>query len=517
MRRTLSIICLFIAAAFLFGSCSEKVPEGMTPVLSVGSAQSITRYTALLSGNVAVSNDRTSVKTLRFKYGDTAEMTLSIDCNPAQKNVSATIEHLSSGTTYYYCLEAGNQYSSLQSSPQTFTTLPDSKPAISDVSILGQGPVSAILQFAIKDDGGKAIAETGFYYQIAGSNEKKSVTVSLADSIARVRLGGLVANTTYNIWPFAKNEIGETIGTQLTLKTSDVISLPKAGLLGEIIGEANKYKLATLSVSGLLNGSDLRFLRDMAGKDVNDITTSGILSELNLADAHIVAGGVSYNSSRYAAKDTIGYGLFKDCVHLKSVILPDDAKVMEENAFSGCTSLSSIQIPASMIRLTPSIGCTSLTSITVSAANNNFSSINGVLYDKAVTNLLWFPQGKDDASFTIPSSIKTLGKYAFQNCKLHAIILPSTISTLPYGVFQNSSNLTSVTLGSGTTLLSEYCFYGCPLQELHVKATVPPVANDESFAGVNASTCTLYVPSGCKSIYRNSSRYWSLFTNIIEE
>src|SRR5574344_1460958 len=121
MRRTLSIICLFIAAAFLFGSCSEKVPEGMTPVLSVGSAQSITRYTALLSRNVAVSNDRTSIKTLRFKYGDTAAMSLYVDCDPAQHNVSATIEHLNSGTTYYYGLEASNQDSSLQSSPQNFT------------------------------------------------------------------------------------------------------------------------------------------------------------------------------------------------------------------------------------------------------------------------------------------------------------------------------------------------------------------------------------------------------------
>jgi hypothetical protein len=444
-------------------------------------------------------------------------MTQTAVCNEKDKDVSTTIENLTSGTTYYFCLEAGNEYSTTQSDMHSFATLPDSKPSVDEIKILGQGPISAILQFNIKDNGGKPVKEAGFYYQAAGGNKKVASITPTNDTI-RTRLDGLTTNTSYTVWAFAKNEMGETLGSPLTMKTSDVTMLTAAGLLSETIGGTNEYKINTLNIAGPLNGSDLRFIREMAGKDYNDADTPGILSILDLTDAHIVTGGTSYNPSRYAAKDTIGYGLFKDCTRLTSVMLPDDAKMMEENAFKGCSSLTTLQIPASMEKLLPSTGCTSLSSITVSEANKNYSSINGVLYDKAITSIVWFPQGKDDTSFTLPSSIKTLGQYAFQNCKLHAIVLPASIATLPYGIFQNSTNLSSVTLGTGIALISQYCFSGCPLKELHIKAPLPPVTNAESFAGVSNifNTCILYVPIGYKPMYRSSSN-WGQFAKIIEE
>lgn len=517
MRKVTFIIYFFSVMLSLLCSCSEKGPEGMTPILTVNDAQSVTRYTATLSGHVSTSDNKTSITTLKFRYGSSTDMTLTATCDERAKDVSAAIENLTSGTTYYFCLEASNEYSTTQSNIHSFTTLPDSKPSVDEIKILGQGPISAILQFNIKDNGGKPVKEAGFYYQAAGG-DKKMVSIAPSNDTIRTRLNGLTANTSYTVWAFAKNDMGETLGNPLTMKTNDVTLLTAAGLLRETIGEVNEYKISTLNIAGPLNGSDLRFIREMAGKDYNDADTPGMLSILNLTDAHIVSGGTSYNSSRYAAKDTIGYGLFKDCTRLTSVMLPDDAKMMEENAFKGCSSLTTLQIPTSMEKLLPSTGCTSLSTITVSEANKNYSSINGVLYDKAVTSIIWFPQGKDDTSFTLPSSIKTLGQYAFQYCKLHAIVLPASIATLPYGVFQNSTNLSSVTLGTGITLISQYCFSGCPLKELHIKANLPPIASAESFAGVSNifSTCILYVPIGYKPMYRSSSQ-WGQFVKIIEE
>lgn len=51
------------------------------------------------------------------------------------------------------------------------------------------------------------------------------------------------------------------------------------------------YEYTQLTITGDLNGDDLRCLRTMAGRDINEETTEGKLADINLADAHIVAGG----------------------------------------------------------------------------------------------------------------------------------------------------------------------------------------------------------------------------------
>lgn len=268
---------------------------------------------------------------------------------------------------------------------------------------------------------------------------------------------------------------------------------------------------------GPLNGTDLRLLRDMAGRDITDSETQGRLTIIDLSDATIVRGGTNYNSARYSANDTIGYGLFKNCTRLQKLILPDNTKVIEGNALIGCSGLTTLQIPATTSVILPSAGCSSLSTITVNAANTTYSSLDGVLYNKAITEIIWFPMGKNDA-YSLPATITSLGKYAFMGCKLSSFVLPNTIKTVPYAIFQDCTNLTSVTLGSATELLSSYCFQGCPLKELHVKATLPPFTYSDSFGGVNNifGTCTLYIPKGSLLQYLSSSN-WSKFQKIVEE
>lgn len=516
-NRYINLIIALLTA--FVTSCSENDPESLSPLLVLEDAGTITRYTAILKGSASVQNDKTSIKTLRFRYGDTAEMLLTADCDNKTGDVSTTLQKLNSGTKYYYCLEAGNEYSKVQSETRTFTTLFDNKPQVSGVNILSQGPISVVLQFNIPDNGGKPVTEAGVYYQYQDGEKQALSLPSPTGTVIRKRIEGLKTNTTYTVWGYAKNEIGETLSEPIQFKTTNVTQVSQAGMLEETIGDNYKYQLTSLSVTGSLNGSDLRFIRDMAGKDIQDNDTQGQLADINLADAHIVSGGDSYNASRFTTKDIIGFGMFKDCTKLRSIILPDDTKAIEENAFQNCSSLTSIQIPAGAESILPSTGCTSLSSLTVSGANTNYSSVDGVLYDKAVSTIIWFPQGKNDTSFILPSTIKTLGSYAFQSCKLRSVVLPSAITTIPYGVFSNCVELTSVTLGSGTSLISQYCFKGCPLKELHVKASpFPPSCSDESFAGVTNiySTCTLYVPKGYKATYRASS-HWGQFTKIVEE
>ena len=60
--------------------------------------------------------------------------------------------------------------------------------------------------------------------------------------------------------------------------------------------------------------------------------------------------------------------------------------------------------------------CTALTSIDVENANANYSSIDGVLFDKEKTILIWYPAKKTNSSYVVPNSVTTIGDYAFMTC-----------------------------------------------------------------------------------------------------
>lgn len=59
-------------------------------------------------------------------------------------------------------------------------------------------------------------------------------------------------------------------------------------------------------------------------------------------------------------------------------------------------------------------------------------------------------------------------------------------------------------------------FYGCPLTEIHCKATTPPTLTSNAFSTDIYTSATLYVPAGTKSSYQTATS-WSSFTNIVEE
>ena len=84
----------------------------------------------------------------------------------------------------------------------------------------------------------------------------------------------------------------DLITKQITIK------LDKAGTLPDKISESQKNLITNLKIVGKINGTDLKFIREMAGCDVNGKETDGKLSILDLSDAKIVEGGSAYYSDR---------------------------------------------------------------------------------------------------------------------------------------------------------------------------------------------------------------------------
>ncbi len=108
---------------------------------------------------------------------------------------------------------------------------------------------------------------------------------------------------------------------------------------------------------------------------------------------------------------------------------------------------------------------TGLTEIEVRSGNENFTSENGVLYNKDKTKLLKFPIAKSTSGFTIPSTVTTIGEYAFTDNKTKetTITIPSSVTTIERYAFSNFDGLTKITFenGDNVTSIGEYAFREC--------------------------------------------------------
>ena len=117
-----------------------------------------------------------------------------------------------------------------------------------------------------------------------------------------------------------------------------------------------------------------------------------------------------------------------------------------EYAFGNCSNLASITIPTNVT----SIGddafyfCNSLTAINVSKENVNYTSENGILYDKNKRTLIQCPGGKT-GELIIPGSVECLGETAFMGCDvLNSITMPDSVERIGKNTFGHCYGLTAI-------------------------------------------------------------------------
>jgi len=154
----------------------------------------------------------------------------------------------------------------------------------------------------------------------------------------------------------------------------------------------------------------------------------------------------------------IGQWAFGSCAVLTSVTLPDSVTNIWNQAFSGCTSLASVTIGNGLTSIGPQAfsGCTSLANLSVDAANPVYSSLDGVLFNKAQTTLLIFPPGRG-GSYVIPNSVTNTGVSAFANCtSLTNVTIPNSVSRIGFEAFMTCTKVTNFTFLGHAPVLVPY-------------------------------------------------------------
>ena len=161
---------------------------------------------------------------------------------------------------------------------------------------------------------------------------------------------------------------------------------------------------------------------------------------------------------------SIGNDAFSCCKSLTSITIPDSVTSIGDYAFSACTSLKSLKIPDSVT----SIGdctfdeCTSLTTIEVSNYNENYSSTDGVLFNKDKSKLITYPAGKTDSEYVIPNSVTSICEHAFSYCRsLTSVTIPNSVTSIGYSTFSGCTSLTSVTIPNSVTSIGDCTFFSC--------------------------------------------------------
>lgn len=190
-----------------------------------------------------------------------------------------------------------------------------------------------------------------------------------------------------------------------------------------------------------------------AGDFQYEVTGSGevAVSDYSGGGGHVsIPGSVSYGGKNYDVT-SIGEEAFRGCTGLTSIDLPDGLTSIEDYAFTDCTGLTSIDLPDGLM----SIGmcafgnCTGLTSIDLPAG---LTSIEGSTFSYC-TGL---------TSIDLPDGLTSIGTWAFSECTgLTSIDLPDGVTMIGICAFMDCTGLTSIDLPDGGTHIGYEAFYGC--------------------------------------------------------
>ncbi|MBR4481551.1 MAG: C10 family peptidase [Prevotella sp.] len=323
-----------------------------------------------------------------------------------------------------------------------------------------------------------------------------------------------------------------------------------AGNIANKINNASKLKVISLTVSGKLNGTDIKFIREMLSK--------GELSRLDMKNASIVSGGETYTGNS-TENNVIGKYMFWKSPNLTSIVLPSNITKIGNSALQECplltkidipesctsigtqafreTGLTSLTIPQNVTNIDWGIvqGCKALISIDVDKSNTSYDSrdnCNAIIDTKTgeivagcrrtiipVTAKSIRMNGfcSSPKEMYIPGSIERISTSAFaENTELETLIAEEGVKYLYPKSFSDCTGLKKVSVPSTISIIFEQAFEGCSsLVTFTIYKDTPLEIVDSVFIGSNYKSATLRVPYGCKSKYETAA-VWKDFKTIEE-
>ena len=277
---------------------------------------------------------------------------------------------------------------------------------------------------------------------------------------------------------------------------------------------SNAY-IGVSDIENLVISDAVTSIGDNAFEDCNGLKSVAFGSSLASIGKEAFASCVKLESVTFPALlESIGKSAFSQCNALTSVTITNGLTSIEQQAFYNCEKLASVTIPNSVasIGMNAFGNCDGLTEIVVAAENPNYSSADGVLFNKDKTTLIQCPGGKQ-GDYTVPNSVTSIGNNAFASCfLLTSVEIPNSVEEIGVQAFQNCSGLTSVTIGNGVTSIGGYAFYySSKLASVTINATTPPPLGGSAL-DKTAAALTIYVPAASVTDYKGA---WTAYADKI--
>ena len=261
------------------------------------------------------------------------------------------------------------------------------------------------------------------------------------------------------------------------------VTLYESGTLIDKINLDDILNIENLKITGNINGTDLLVIRKMEN-----------LKLLDLKDAHIVDGGMSYYKNYVTSKNKIGNDFFSDKEKLYTVILPQDITEICDGAFFKCYELRTISIPKTVKIMNASMFsyCDKFNSVHIEDLAA-YCSIKFSQYVWRYQERDMYLNDKKIVDMVIPDGVKSISAYAFYVLNgLNSLVIPSSV-----------------------TKIGNYAF-DCPIQEsITCYNPTPPEIDVRTFRATVYDDVILYVPKGSKTLYWLHP-YWENFKNIVE-